>query len=115
MTDASAQQRQRPRPPSPRRSPSPWQRDGGPDMTMLSRDQLAQLPQVFAADVAAGLDVTTPAGREAARLRVACRLAKNLRATTLVKACRVCGLRVPQTGPAAAHALAALAIPDTPA
>lgn len=76
------------------------------------RDDLRFLPPGCAAEATAGLDLTTGAGRAAARLRVATRLARRLTDATLLAACRARGLRHVSTGVAAAHALAALAVTD---
>lgn len=83
-------------------------------MTMLSREQLAALPRAFLDDAVKGLDLTTETGRATARLRVATDLARHLKAATLVKACRLNGIRHISSGHQAAHALAAIAVPVLP-
>jgi hypothetical protein len=59
------------------------------------------------------LDVSTDAGRAAARLRVAYHLSRNLLANTLVKACRANGIRHICTGPAACPFPGAARLPRT--
>lgn len=76
------------------------------------RDGSRSLPRSCPIGATAGLDPATDAGRQNARLRVATRLARRLTDATLLAACRARGLRHVSTGVAAAHALAALAVPD---
>lgn len=76
------------------------------------RDSLRHLPRNCTVEAIAGLGLATDAGRRAARLRVATRLARRLTDATLLAACRARGLRHVSTGVAAAHALAALAVPE---
>jgi hypothetical protein len=80
--------------------------------TLLSSAELVALPATFLPNAAKGLDLTTPAGRDAARLRLATNLARNLLADTLLAACRANRIRHVRTGHAAAHALAAVAIAE---
>jgi hypothetical protein len=82
-------------------------------MTLLSRDELAALPATFLPNAAKGLDLTCADDRAAARLRLATALARALLSDTLVRACRIHGIKHVRSGHQAANALAALAVPVT--
>ena len=80
-------------------------------MTMRSPGELAVLPRFFIPDAVAGLDLMTETGCAAARLRMATDLARSLKADTLIRCCRVAGIRHVTTGHQAAQALAAATLP----
>jgi hypothetical protein len=78
-------------------------------MTLRNRADLAALPRYFVADAIANIDTSTETGLAAAKLRMATELGKCLKASTLIAACRVHGIKHIVAGHQAAYALASIA------